>query len=101
MRIREGNVEEQQSIELLERHHTFPGPYMFKVIGKSDNGFVARVVAAVRDEMAEEVDPPFRVRETSGGRHVAVTLEPTMKSAHQVVAVYRRIGRMAGLLFLW
>ena len=33
-------------IELLERTHHFPGPYMFKFIGKVENGFVARVVAA-------------------------------------------------------
>jgi uncharacterized protein len=94
-------MHEQHSIELLEANHTFPGPYMFKVIGRGENGFVARVVAAVRDELAEDVDPPFRVRETTGGRHVAITLEPTMQTAQQVVAVYRRIGRMAGLLFLW
>ena len=37
------------SIALLEDTHTFPGTYMFKVIGKVENGFVARVVAAVRD----------------------------------------------------
>ena len=30
---------ELPSIELLEAVHHFPGPYTFKVIGKSDNGF--------------------------------------------------------------
>ena len=94
-------MHEQQSIELLERTHTFPGPYMFKVIGRGENGFVARVVAAVRDELAEEVDPPYKVRETTGGRHVAITLEPTLKTVHQVLAVYRRIRGMAGLVLLW
>ena len=50
------------SIELLENTHTFPGPYMFKVIGRVENGFAARVVAAVREELAAEFDPPFRTR---------------------------------------
>jgi putative lipoic acid-binding regulatory protein len=89
------------AIELLEATHQFPGRYMFKVIGRSDRGFVARVVAAVRDELAEEADPPFRVRETAGGRHVAVTLTPMVQTAHQVLAVYRRIRPLAGLVMLW
>jgi putative lipoic acid-binding regulatory protein len=73
---------------------------MFKVIGKSDNGFVARTVAAVRDELAAPVDPPYSVRATPGGRHVAVTLEVSVASAHQVLAVYRRIVQLTGLVIM-
>jgi putative lipoic acid-binding regulatory protein len=74
---------------------------MFKVIGRVDNGFVARVVAAVREELAENIDPPFTVRQATGGRHVAVTLQPELQSAEQVLAVYRRVQSLAGLVFLW
>jgi putative lipoic acid-binding regulatory protein len=88
------------SIELLEATHQFPGSYTFKVIGRVENGFVARVVAAVRDELAHEVDPPFRVRETAGGRHVSVTVEPHVQSVHEVLAVYRRMRSVAGLVML-
>jgi putative lipoic acid-binding regulatory protein len=91
---------EQPSIELLENTHRFPGPYMFKVIGRVENGFVARVVAAVREELADDVDPPFSVRETAGGRHVSVTLEPQVQTARQVLAVYRRVRKTAGLVML-
>jgi putative lipoic acid-binding regulatory protein len=94
-------MDQLPAIELLESTHQFPGPYMFKVIGRVDNGFVARVVAAVREELAEEVDPPFSVREAVGGRHVAVTLQPQLQSAHQVLAVYRRVRSLSGLVFLW
>ena len=89
------------AIELLEATHEFPGRYMFKVIGRSERAFVARVVAAVREELAEEIDPPFRVRETAGGKHVAVTLTPMVQTAEQVLAVYSRIRKMAGLVMLW
>lgn len=88
------------SIELLENTHNFPCPYMFKVIGRVEDGFVARVVAAVRDELAVPADPPYKFREATGGRHVSVTLEPTIQTAHQVLAVYRRIRHMAGLVML-
>jgi len=89
------------SIELLEAGHRFPGPYMFKVIGKTENGFVARTVAAVREEVAAEVDPPFRIKGTPGGRHVSVTLELTMNTAEQVLQVYRRLLKLSGLVLLW
>ncbi len=89
------------SVEMLEAGHQFPGPYMFKVIGRTDNGFAARAVAAVRDELAYAVDPPFRTRETPGGRHVSVTLELTMQTAEQVRDVYRRLLKLSGLVILW
>lgn len=88
------------TIELLEQTHVFPGPYMFKIIGKSDNGFVARAVAGVRDALAAPIDPPYQVREAVGGRHVGVTLEPTVQNADQVLAVYRRIRSLAGLVMV-
>ena len=40
-------VGEMPAIELLEATHRFPGKFMFKVIGRADQGFAARVVAAV------------------------------------------------------
>jgi putative lipoic acid-binding regulatory protein len=94
-------MEDLPSIELLEANHTFPGPYIFKAIGKVEDGFVARVIAAVREELAQSVDPPFKVREAVGGRHVAVTLEPTVQTSRQVLDVYRRIRKTAGLVILW
>jgi uncharacterized protein len=89
------------SVELLEAHHEFPGPYMFKAIGRTDNGFVARTVAAVRDELDQPVDPPFSVRETGSGRWVAVTLVVRVQDALQVIAVYKRMAQLAGLKILF
>jgi putative lipoic acid-binding regulatory protein len=94
-------VDELPTIELLERTHVFPGVYVFKVIGRAEGAFAERVVAAAREALAWDQDPPFRVRATAGGRHVAVTLEPHLTTAHQVLAVYRRLRTTAGLvLFL-
>jgi uncharacterized protein len=94
------HINDLPAIELLEANHTFPGPYMFKVIGRVENGFVARVIAAVREVLGAPVDPPFRVREATGGRHVSVTLEPTVQNAEQVLAVYRRVRATVGLVVL-
>jgi putative lipoic acid-binding regulatory protein len=89
------------SLDLLEQTHVFPCPYLFKIIGKADQDFLARVVAAVREELLAEIDPAYRIRQTAGGRHLAVTLEPTVQSAQQVLAVYRRLGSLDGLVMLF
>lgn len=89
------------ALELLESTHHFPGPYTFKAIGKNERGFVARTIAAAREAMAAAVDPPFSVRETAGGRHVAVTLNVPIDRPEQVLAVYRRMQKLAGLVLLW
>ncbi len=94
-------MDDLPSIELLESIHRFPCAYTFKAIGRTENGFAARVVAAVRDELSEAVDPPHHFREAVGGRHVAVTLEPMIQTAEQVLAVYRRIMKIEGLVLLF
>jgi uncharacterized protein len=94
-------MNQMPAIELLESTHRFPCPYMFKVIGRVEAGFMARVVAAVRDELGQEADPPFKFRHTAGGRHVSVTLEPVVQTGRQVIDIYRRIQRTAGLVLCW
>ena len=88
------------SVELLESTHSFPCAFVFKVIGKVEGGFVARVVAAVRAELGDDVDPPYSMRQTTGGRHIAVTLEPHVRTAAQVVAIYQQIQRMDGVVMM-
>jgi uncharacterized protein len=89
------------TFELLEKTHAFPCPYLFKVIGKADEGFLAKIVAIVREELQLETDPPYRVREAVGGRHLSVTLEPVVQSAQQVHAIYRRLGNLDGLVMMF
>jgi putative lipoic acid-binding regulatory protein len=89
------------SIELLEQTHVFPCPYMFKVIGRVEDGFVARVVAAVREELRDLADPPYTFRQSVGGRHVSVTLQPVIQTGRQVLDVYRRIQQLKGLVMYW
>lgn len=89
------------ALALLETTHEFPGAYLFKIIGSADQSIVARIIAIFRQELAVEVDPPFRVRESAGGRHLSVTVEPTVQSAHQVLAIYRRLSELEGIVMLF
>lgn len=89
---------DQSMIELLQERHEFPCTFTFKAIGRADAGFAARVVSVVRQHLDAEVDPPHSLRETSGGRHVAVTVEPTVETATQVLAIHQSIAEVDGLV---
>lgn len=89
------------SIDLLNNTHRFPCAFIFKAIGLVEKDFAVRLVAAVRDELAHDVDPPFSTRSTPSGKHVSVTIEPTVQSAEEVIAVYRRIRGVTGLVMVF
>ena len=78
-------------IEQLEENHRFPGPYRVKVIGENSDTFVAEILAIVRDELRLLYEPRHELKQTPQGRHVSVTLDLTVKSAAQVVALYEKL----------
>lgn len=90
-------MEREDSLELLNATHTFPCSFTIKVIGLAENNFEDRVVEVVREALhVKEV--PFSTRETPKKKHVAVTLEPELKSAEQVLLLYERIKSVTGIV---
>ena len=94
-------MEYQPSIELLEATHRFPGPFMFKVVGRSEEQFVARVLAAVRSRLGEDNEPAFSIRTTANGIHTCVTVEPEVPSAASVVEIYSHLRGVEGVMMLF
>jgi putative lipoic acid-binding regulatory protein len=90
----------QESIDLLLATHSFPGPFTFKVIGRTEGDFTATVIAVFQELIVECEEIPHRVRETSGGRHVAVTVEPTVDSPELVLVIYERLKEIPGVVML-
>ncbi len=88
------------SIELLESNHEFPGVYQIKAIGVASDDFQGRVIGAVVSEVVDGADLEYTVRETPGGRHVAVTLRINVQSAENVRAIYARLHELEGLTLL-
>ena len=86
--------------DLLEKMHSFPGRFTFKAIGSANDDFALRVVAIVRSTLKQEFDAPHELRETSGRRHVAVTIEPWVESSEQVLELFTAIRSMEGLVML-
>jgi uncharacterized protein len=85
-------------LEMLRQTHAFPGPYSLKAIGKANHDFRQRVLDAVKAELG--VEPPHEVRETPGGRHVSVSLDLSVESAEQVLALQHRLKKLDGLVLL-
>lgn len=88
------------SLALLEAQHEFPGPFMFKVIGYHREDFLMRVLQVFRVCQQTSEDPPYRTRETASGRHIAVTVEPEVGSANEVLEIYAEIRRIEGVVMV-
>lgn len=86
--------------ELLEATHQFPCRYTFKVIGEEADDFAARAVHAVREVLELAGDLESTTRRTANGQHVAVTIELQVDNSEQVLQVYARLQRLAGLKLL-
>jgi putative lipoic acid-binding regulatory protein len=87
-------------LELLEANHTFPGPYVFKIIGENKDKFVERVVHETQVELGSLDVPKHSTRLAEGGRHVAVTIEILVEDAPQVLALYARYKALDGVILL-
>lgn len=90
-----------ETLQLLEEHHQFPGPYMFKVIGYQGGGFyqaVRQVAEAVLGPLSE--GRQVRSRPSSGDKYLAVTLDVEVESASQVLEVYAELKRLEGVVVL-
>jgi putative lipoic acid-binding regulatory protein len=86
--------------DLLASVHTFPGSYMIKAIGCSEKRFVQRIVAAARKGLMRAMDVHYTVRFTPRRIHVAVTLELTVLTPDEVLAVYQALRVVKGLKLL-
>ena len=91
-----------QALRLLERFHSFPGEYMFKVIGFGGAEFAAAVSAAAQAVLGPLDGAGRRVssRPSRGGRYTAVTLEVQVAGAQQVLEVYAALRAVQGVVVL-
>ena len=94
-------MDHRPSVELLESTHFFPGVYKIKAIGRAEDDFESRVLAAACSHLAAPSDLDYSVRSTPGGRHVAVTLDLSVQTAEQVRAIYAEIREIEGLTLLF
>lgn len=101
-----GNVEpvvdqeRQRRLDLLNETHEFPTTVLFKVIGTNDPQFVLAVLEAIREVLELAEHPSHQLREARGGRHIAISLEPPVQHAEQVLNVYARLSLVEGVVMM-
>lgn len=76
---------------MLDDHHQWPCPYVFKFI-----------VPSGQMERFHELfpDAPLTTRQSKSGKYTSVTLESTMCSSHDVMAIYEKAGKIPGIMSL-
>lgn len=87
-----------EALELLEKHHDFPGPYMFKAIGFASDDFTGRAVAAVEGVLGTLEEGRTRARASSGDKYLSVTMEVEVADSRQVLEVYHALKALEGLV---
>lgn len=87
-------------LDRLNEVHSFPGEYIFKVIGENSAQFVSNIVQACINALGPAASPDVRTRESSGGRHVSVTLTVIVDDAEGVLRVYDMMGKLDGIKFI-
>lgn len=93
-------TERDKMLDRLNDVHAFPGQYMFKVIGTNSDAFVSQVVQAAINVLGEQIDPDVSTRESSGGKHVSVTVSVQVEDAESVLDVYSALQELDEARFI-
>jgi uncharacterized protein len=81
----------KQFSEKLDAHHTWPCAFVFKCIVPQSQA------SAARDLLPEGETTS---RESQGGKHLSLTCTFPAQDAASVVAVYRRLSQVEGIILL-
>lgn len=87
-------------LDRLNEVHSFPGPYIFKVIGANSEDFPERVSEVTREVLEGDVEPNVSTRESSGGKHVSVTISVKVEEAEGVLDVYAALKELDEVRFI-
>jgi putative lipoic acid-binding regulatory protein len=92
--------EREEKLEVLRQVHEFPGPYVFKVIGENTPDFIAQVLQAVVVVLGPRATPGVTTRQSSGGKHLSVTVRVQLEDAETVLRIYELLGKLPGVRFI-
>ncbi|MEF2229501.1 MAG: DUF493 family protein [Pseudodesulfovibrio sp.] len=81
----------KQFSQMLDDHHQWPCPYLFKFIVPAEK---------IEEFSALFVHEAMTTRPSKNGKYVAVTFESHMCSSHDVMGVYHKASAISGVLSL-
>ena len=83
----------QEALSRLNETHEFPTDFLFKVIGSAEGTF-EQEVRAVCD--AHGGAKKWSARDSKGGRHRALSIMLTVKSAEEVLELWAKFRNCSG-----
>lgn len=87
-------------LDRLNDVHSFPGAFVFKVIGTNSERFISLVVEAAAGVVGEGVESDVSTRESSGGKHLSVTLSVEVEDAESVLDIYAALQELDEAKFI-
>ena len=91
---------QEQFLEHLRQQHTFPGAFVFKVIGENSAVFVAEVVQVITLVVGIRGQPEVTIRVSRKGNHQAITIRVCVRSAESVLEVFAALQKVPGVRML-
>lgn len=89
--------EQDRLLALLRSQHTFPGPYLFRVIVRpTDRAAILSAVSAVIGDGTTLID--VSERPSRGGSYVALHLRVQASGAEIILEIYDVLKRVDGVL---
>jgi uncharacterized protein len=89
------NEEQFESLrEKLKKENNWPQVYMFKFIIVAENQKIALVQSRFSDEAI------IHQKESSAGKYISITVKEVMLSADAVIAKYKEISEIEGVMAL-
>jgi putative lipoic acid-binding regulatory protein len=80
------------------RGERFPCSYTFKIFGRRSETFADRVCEIIAATLGTVPPDALRIRESSGGRYLSVTVEIEVESRGQLERVYADLRAEAEVL---
>jgi putative lipoic acid-binding regulatory protein len=84
----------QTAIDRLESVHSFPGDYVFKVIGDNSPEFTSKIAQVPVNVIGSGVEYDITTRESSSDNYVSVTLTVEFEQPEGVLDVYEVLNQM-------
>ncbi len=85
-------------IELLESTHTFPGPYLFKLVG--ENGLLSEAsLLGPISQYSTEVKV-VGTRLSANGKHISYSIEAQVKNAQAIHDILTALHGVPGLALI-
>ena len=82
----------EEALALLDAHHTFPGPFHFRVVIQAGHG--EAVAHATRQALGPDAEVAIRERPSRKGNYESVRVTAHVPSSEAVLDVYDHLGRL-------